>query len=98
VPVQKWVAGLGATATVAGLAVVAFSGAAGAASAPHYTRLTGSVASFTRSSQAIGAVGGSERLSVQVWLAPNLSGAEKYVAAVTTPGSAQFGHYLSPDA
>ena len=97
-PVQKWVAGLGATATVAGLAVVAFSGAAGAASAPHYTRLTGSVASFTRSSQAIGAVGGSERLSVQVWLAPNLSGAEKYVAAVTTPGSAQFGHYLSPDA
>jgi subtilase family serine protease len=98
VPRQRWLAGLGATATLAGLTIVSFTGSAGAAPAPHFTRLAGSAPSFTRTSPAIGAVSAGTRLSVQVWLKPDLTAAERYVAAATTPGSAQFGHYLSPDA
>jgi subtilase family serine protease len=95
---QRWVAGLGATATVASLTIVGFAGSAGATPQPGYTRLAGSVAPFTAANQAIGAVNGSVRLSIQVWLKTNLTGAENYASAVSTPGSKLFGHFLSPDA
>jgi subtilase family serine protease len=95
---RRLIASLGAGATVAGLALVGIGAQAGAAPLPQYTRLAGSVAPFAASSRATGAVSGATRLSVQVWLKPNLAAAEKYVAAATAPGSAQFGHYLSPDA
>ncbi len=97
-PRQRWLAGLGATATLASLTIVGFAGSAGAAPEPGYTRLAGSVAPFTAANQAIGAVNGSVRLSIQVWLKTDLTAAEDYVAAVSTPGSKLFGHYLSPDA
>jgi subtilase family serine protease len=95
---QRWVAGLGATATVASLTIVGVAGSAGATPQPGYTRLAGSVAPFTAANQAIGAVNGSVRLSIQVWLKTNLTGAENYASAVSTPGSKLFGHFLSPDA
>jgi subtilase family serine protease len=38
----------------------------------------------------------SQKLAVQVWLRPRLNKAESFAAAVSTPGSASFHHYLSP--
>ncbi|WP_202868934.1 S53 family peptidase [Kribbella antibiotica] len=38
-----------------------------------------------------------ETRSVQVWLKPDLAGAERFAMAVSTPGSAQFHQYLSPN-
>ena len=95
---QRWLAGLGATATVAGLTIVSFTGTAGASPSPHSVRLAGSVASFTSSSRAIGPVNGAVRLSVQVWLKPHLAAAARYATAVSTPGNKLFHHYLSPNA
>ncbi len=94
---QRWLAGLGATATVASLTIVGFAGSAGATPAPSYTRLAGSVAPFTAANQAIGTVNGSVRLSIQVWLKTDLTAAENYVAAVSTPGSKLLGHLLIPN-
>jgi subtilase family serine protease len=46
-----------------------------------------------------GAVTGSARLTIQVWLRPGqLAAAQEYAAAVSTPGSKLFHHYLSPGA
>ena len=95
---QRWLAGLGATATAAGLTIVSFTGTAGASPSPQSVRLAGSVASFTSSSRAIGPVNGAVRLSVQVWLKPDLAAAARYATAVSTPGNAIFHHYLSPAA
>jgi subtilase family serine protease len=95
---QRWLAGIGATATVASLTIVGFGGTAGAAPTPQYARLAGSVAGYTTTNRAIGAVNGSVRLSIQVWLKSNVAAAEKYVAAASTPGNKLFHHYLSPDA
>ncbi|MGO8959848.1 MAG: protease pro-enzyme activation domain-containing protein [Streptosporangiaceae bacterium] len=95
---QRWLASLGATATLAGLTIVSLTGTAGAAPSPHSVRLAGSVAPFTSSSRAIGPVDGAVRLSVQVWLKPNLAAAERYATAVSTPGNKLFHRYLSPDA
>ncbi len=95
---QRWLAGLGATATLAGLTIVSITGTAGASPSPQSVRLAGSVAPFTSSSRAIGPVTGATRLSVQIWLTPHLAAAAKYVTAVSTPGNKLFHRYLSPAA
>ena len=95
---QRWLASLGATATVAGLTIVSFTGTAGASPSPQTVRLAGSVAPFTSSSRAIGPVSGAVRLSVQIWLKPNLAAAARYATAVSTPGNKLFHRYLSPAA
>jgi len=41
-------------------------------------------------------VAGPRRLTLQVWLAPRTGAAEAYANAASTPGTALFGHYLSP--
>jgi len=88
-----------ATATVAAMTIVSFSGSAGAAPGGRYFRLAGSVAPFTSHDRATGAVAGSTRLTIQVWLrSGHLAAAERYATAVSTPGSKIFQHYLSPDA
>jgi subtilase family serine protease len=88
-----------ATATAAAMTIVSLSGSAGAAPKPGYLRLAGSAAPFTSHGRAAGAVAGSVRLTIQVWLRPgNLAGAQKYATAVSTPGNTLFHHYLSPDA
>jgi subtilase family serine protease len=88
-----------ATATVAAMTVVGLTGSAGAAPSPGYLRLAGSAAAFTSHGPAEGAVAGSVRLAIQVWLRPShLPAAERYATAVSTPGSKLFHHYLSPDA
>jgi subtilase family serine protease len=88
-----------ATATVAAMSIVSLSGSAGATPHQGPVQLAGSVAPFTSHDRAMGAVAGSQRLTIQVWLRPgDLAGAQQYAAAVSTPGSKVFHHYLSPDA
>lgn len=88
-----------ATATVAAMTIVSFSGSAGAAPGGGYLRLAGSTVPFAGHVRAIGAVAGAKRLTIQVWLRPShLAAAERYATAVSTPGSKLFHHYLSPDA
>ncbi|MBV9384485.1 MAG: hypothetical protein JOY82_10650 [Streptosporangiaceae bacterium] len=88
-----------ATATVAAMTIGGLSGSAGAAPGPGYLRLAGSAVPFTSHVRATGAVAGSARLTIQVWMRPgDLAAAEQYATAVSTPGSKLFHHYLSPDA
>lgn len=87
------------TATVAAMTIVSLSGTAGAAADHGYLRLAGSAVPFTSHSRATGAVAGSARLTIQVWMRPgHPAAAERYATAVSTPGSKLFHHYLSPDA
>jgi subtilase family serine protease len=79
-------------AGTAGQSAAGQSPARGTAAAP----LAGSAAAFTASAPAAGAVPGSRRLTVQLWLRPRVAAAEKYAAAVSTPGGRLFHHYLSP--
>lgn len=88
-----------ATATIASMMIVSLSGSAGAAPRGGYLRLAGSVAPFTSHGRVTGAVAGSAQLTIQVWLRPGqLAAAQEYAAAVSTPGSKLFHHYLSPGA
>jgi subtilase family serine protease len=86
----------GAVATVAG--VVVGGGAAGAASVPGYVPVAGSAVPFAGHAAVIGSVPSATRLSVQVWLKPDTAAAGAFATAVSTPGGAQYGHYLSPAA
>jgi subtilase family serine protease len=88
-----------ATATATAMTVVAVSGPAAAAPRPGYLRLPGSAVPFIGHTRPTGAVAGSVRLTIQVWLRPgHLAAAQRYAAAVSTPGSTLFHHYLSPAA
>jgi subtilase family serine protease len=89
-------AAIAATAAVAGLAAAGAASSAGAASVPSMTRLTDSTVLFTRHARAVGAVAPARKLSIQVWLRPDLAAAQRFATAVSTPGSRQFHHYLSP--
>jgi subtilase family serine protease len=60
--------------------------------------LAGSNVPFTSHTKVTGYVAGSQALSVQLWLKPAVSAAEKYATAVSTPGNKLFHHYLSPAA
>src|SRR5579875_160871 len=87
-----------AAATVAALAVAAGSGPAQASPRPAETVLAGSAVPFTSHAKVTGYVTGAQRLTVQLWLTPDTAAAQRYAAAVTTPGSRLFHHYLSPGA
>ena len=86
------------TSAFAGLGFVAAGGPAGASAAPAYQSLPGSVAQFAALGQATGAMAGSRPLTIQVWMKPNLAGAQSYAAGASTPGTSAYRHYLSPDA
>ncbi|MHA6765622.1 S53 family peptidase [Streptacidiphilus sp. PAMC 29251] len=58
----------------------------------------GSVAAAVGTATRVGAVPGSQRLTVQVWLTPDTARAAAFADAVATPGNPEFQHYLSPDA
>lgn len=60
--------------------------------------LPGSTAPFASRARALGPVRQSQKLSVQFWLRPREDAAAAYATEVSTPGSALFGHYLSPAA
>ena len=84
---RRFTAAVGATAVVAGMTIAGASGVAGASSRPADTTLRGSVAPFTATSPVIGNLPASTKLSVQVWLRPRTTAAERYATAVSTPGS-----------
>ncbi|HEY3952828.1 MAG TPA: protease pro-enzyme activation domain-containing protein [Streptosporangiaceae bacterium] len=90
-------AGLAAAATVAGT-LTAVSGPAAAAPRPRETTLNGSAAPFTAHTRSTGAVPAGTLLTVELWLRPDLAAATRFAAAVSTPGSPSFRHYLSPAA
>jgi subtilase family serine protease len=104
-------AGLAAAGlAAAGLAVAGTGGSAGAAVRPAattppavttrsaVTTVAGSLAPFTADTRVTGTVPAAEQLMIQLWLQPNTAAATLFAQAVSTPGSAQFHHYLSPDA
>ena len=74
--------------------VLAAPGVAQAASAIPVPRSALAVATGA----LIGTAPASQRLTVQVWLTPDLAGATAFADSVVTPGSSAFHHYLSPDA
>lgn len=93
---RRTVAVLGnCAAVVAASAVLGVPGTAQAAPAPV---LPGSSAPAATPRASVGTVPASQTLTVQVWLKPDEAGAEQFAAAVSTPGSASFHHYLSPKA
>lgn len=80
------------------LAAGAVLGVPGTGRAATTTALPGSASPVVRAASLAGAVPASQALTVQVWLKPDLAGAAAFADAVGTPGSAEFHHYLSPDA
>jgi subtilase family serine protease len=91
------VAVLGAAVVTAGM-TAGVSGLAQASPRPAEKILAGSTVPFTRHARPTGAVPGSLRLTIQLWLRPDLAAAGQFAAAVSTPGTALFRHYLSPAA
>jgi subtilase family serine protease len=85
-------------ATAAGLVITGAGVPAHAASVPVPHVLAGSNVPFTTRTPALGSVAGSRQLTIQLWLAPKTAAAEAYATAVSTPGAAQYEHYLSPSA
>jgi subtilase family serine protease len=85
----------------AALAVAMTAGAGGPAQAspgPGPIPLPGSAVPFTSHTPVAGYVAGGQRLTIQLWLKPDVAAAERYATAAATPGSALFHHYLSPAA
>jgi subtilase family serine protease len=90
-------AGIAATAVV-GMMMAGASGVAAAAPKAADTMVPGSAVPFTNHAAVIGNASASQRLSIQVWLRPRTAAAQRYAAAVSTPGNRMFHHYLSPAA
>jgi subtilase family serine protease len=92
-----------ATALAATAFAAVASGSAAQAGAAHtggrgpaVLALSGSAPSFATANRAIGAVSGSQQLTIQVWLKTRIAAAESFATAVSTPGSKLYGHFLSP--
>jgi subtilase family serine protease len=92
------IAATGAAAAMIGTSIVGASGLASAAPTPALARIPGSAVPFTSYLRAAGTVAASQKLSVQVWLRPQVAAARNFAATVSTPGSASFHQYLSPKA
>jgi subtilase family serine protease len=90
-------AAVGAMAAMVGMTIGGASVPAQASTRPADTPLAGSVAPFTSRTQATGNVASSQRLSIQLWLRPQVAAAQRFASAVSTPGNALFHHYVSPD-
>jgi subtilase family serine protease len=90
-------AALGATAAVVAMTTTGASGPAEALTKPAPT-LPGSAVPFTSYTRSTGDLAGSLRLTIEVWLKPDLGAAEDFATAVSTPGNPLFRHYLSPAA
>lgn len=93
---RKLAAVAGAATVVAAMAVAAANGPALASPGQGPVPLPGSAVPFAAHTMVTGEVASSQRLTIQVWLRPRLAAAASFATAVSTPGSAQFRHYLSP--
>jgi subtilase family serine protease len=61
------------------------------------TVLAGSAPPVTSVTSAAGVVPSSDRFTFEVWLTPDIAGATAFADSVSTPGSALYHQYLSPD-
>src|SRR5580704_10180828 len=95
---RSFIATTGAMAAIIGTTALGASGLASASNTPAAARIQGSAVPFTSHAQVTGTVAGGQRLSVQVWLRPQVAAAERFASAVSTPGSTSFHQYLSPAA
>jgi len=95
---RSLIATTGVMAAIIGTTAAGASGLASASSTPAAARIQGSAVPFTSHSQVTGTVAGGQKLSVQVWLRPQVAAAERFASAVSTPGSTSFHQYLSPAA
>jgi subtilase family serine protease len=95
---RSLIAAAGATAAAAAMTAVGAAGVAGASPKPAERILPGSAASFVSHTRPAGEVVPSTRLTIQLWLRPDLAAAARFATAVSTPGSTLFHHYLSPAA
>jgi len=92
---RTMVAAAGAAAATAG--VIAGAGTPAAAAAhPAAVPIAGSVAPFTGHAATAGPVGGARRLTLQLWLKPDVAAAQAYANAASTPRGPAFRHYLTP--
>jgi subtilase family serine protease len=91
-------AAAGVAAVLVAALTVGASGLAQASPGPVQVPLPGSAVPFTLHTPVTGYVAGSQRLTVQLWLKPDIAAAERYATAVATPGSVLFHRYLSPAA
>lgn len=80
------------------VAVGGVAGASGSARAASVDVVPGSVPAAVGTATRVGTAPASQRLTVQVWLGPDVTRAAASADAVATPGSPEFHHYLSPDA
>jgi subtilase family serine protease len=69
---------------------------AAASAAAGTATLKGSAAPIATGGASARAVKSDQKLSLQIWLAPDESGAEAFDTAVSTPGNASYHRYLSP--
>jgi subtilase family serine protease len=83
---------------ISAMGFVGMSAPAGASAPSQLETLSGSVAPFTAYAKPVGEVKSSVHLTIQVWLRPDLSAAQNFADAVSTPGNRLFHHYLSPGA
>jgi subtilase family serine protease len=60
--------------------------------------LPGSVATTVTSAAVVGDAPSTQNLTIQLWLRSNQAGSTDYANAVSDPHSANFHHYLSPNA
>jgi subtilase family serine protease len=92
---RKIAAVAGAATVVAAMAAAA-NGPALASPRQGPVPLPGSAVPFAAHTMVTGEVASSQRLTIQLWLRPRLAAAASFATAVSTPGNAQFHHYLSP--
>src|SRR6516162_6500732 len=97
------ISAVAATALAAATMAAAASGAgahstvvAGGPGGSTAVTLAGSVVPFAGTKQAIGLVPAGDRLTIQVWLAPQTFAAANYATAAATPGNPRFGQFMSP--
>jgi subtilase family serine protease len=92
---KTWLAVIAAAAiSLAGASAASMAQAATQGSTP----LPGSAPAFTANTAVTASVPGSQKLTIQLWLKPSLAAVQSFATAVSTPGNAQFRHYLSPAA
>jgi subtilase family serine protease len=95
---RAFVSAVASTAAAAGM-IVAGTAAAHAAPRPATVPLAGSAIPFASKNQVIGSAAASSQLTIEVWLSSrDETAAASFATAVSTPGSAQYGKYLSPAA
>lgn len=77
-------------------APVAIATGAAVSDTPATTALAGSVAPVTVSNPGVGAVSGTESKTIEVWMAGHQQAAQRFVNAVSTPGSPTYHRFLGP--